>query len=266
MNVSLTVDLEDPTGRYAPDGRYVLMTRRILDMCDALGGVKATFFAVGKVAEGAPFLVRDIAERGHEIAFHSHAHVPLTEEERLRFFVETREDKDRLEQLFGYRVTGFRAPCYSLTPQTAWALDILAELGFLYSSSIMPTSVSRFGFPGAKTSAFRWANGLVEFPLPVASFAGARVPYLGGIYFYEMPFFIAKHFLSKAKPGEVLWTSIHPYDFDAHEKFAPMPHTPFWMSAVLWEARRRAERKIRRLLALGAAGPLVTRLSEVGQA
>ena len=260
--ITFTVDLEDPTERYNPEGRYAVMARRILSICDQLQ-CKATFFTVGKVAHATPALVREIAAQGHEIAYHSHAHVSLTNETPARFEQESRDDKDRLEQLSAKAVTGFRAPRFSLTPQSAWTLDVLAELGFEYSSSIMPTGISRFGFPDASTKAFKWPNGMVEFPLPVAYPTSFRIPYLGGIYLYTMPSFISRHWARQARAGEVLWTYTHPYDFDRESKFASMPNTPLWVSLVLWNARRMAEKRLRNVLKLGIAPPLGQRLREV---
>jgi len=78
-SVTLTIDLEDPTGAYAADGRYVAMTYKLLDFCDEMHR-RATFFAVGRVAEAAPELIKAIAARRHEIAYHTHGHVPLTQE------------------------------------------------------------------------------------------------------------------------------------------------------------------------------------------
>ena len=213
MPVSFTIDLEDPSGVYASEGRYVALARRMLDVCDE-AGCRATFFTVGRVAEAAPSLVRDIAARGHEIAYHAHSHVPLTAENPDRFRRESRLDKERLEQLAGKPVIGFRAPRFSLTPATVWALDSLAELGFRYSSSIMPTGASLYGFKTAPRAAFRWPNGLVEFPLPVATVGPWRIPYLGGIYLYALPSWVSRRWRAKAAPDEILWTYAHPYDFD----------------------------------------------------
>jgi polysaccharide deacetylase family protein (PEP-CTERM system associated) len=253
MPITLTIDLEDPTERYEPDGRYAVMARRILDVCDELQ-CRATFFVIGRVAENAPRLVQDIAAKKHEIAYHSHAHVALTEEDPIRFMRESREDRDRLEQLAGKSVTGFRAPRFSLAPKSRWAIDALGELGFRYSSSVMPTEISLFGFPDAPCTPFRWPNGLIEFPLPVAGLGPFRVPYLGGIYLYALPFWVTRHWIAQTEAGEVLWTYTHPYDFDRDQPYAPMPHTPAWISYVLWLSRRVAEKKIRQALAFSGAG------------
>ena len=248
--ITLTIDLEDPTEAYAPEGRYVSMAQKILDLC-AETNRRATFFTVGRLAHAAPKLVADIAAQGHEIAYHSHAHVALTQETPERFRRESREDKDRLEQLAGKPIVGFRAPRFSLTPQTLWATDVLKELGFRYSSSIMPTTFSLFGFPNAPRTPFLWPNELIELPLPVAKVGLWRVPYLGGIYLYALPFALTRFWARQASAKELLWTYTHPYDFDRQEAFSPLPHTPYWVSLVLWAARRHAEKKIRKVIDLG---------------
>jgi len=262
MPITFTIDLEDPSERYAVDGRYIAMTRRILDLCDEVN-CKATFFTIGRIAQSTPQLLRDISAKGHEIAYHSHNHVSLTKEEPSRFRQESMEDKDRFEQLTGQSVIGFRAPRFSLTPQSLWTLDVLAELGFRYSSSIMPTDVSLFGFPDAPRTPFKWSNGMVEFPLPVAILGKYKMPYLGGIYLYTMPFFALRGFLAKADKNEVLWTYTHPYDFDSTESFVRMPNTPLWVAFVLWMARRKAATKVRKVLELGTGQPLKERLPTI---
>lgn len=259
--LTLTVDFEDPTESYKPDGRYVALTERLLDLCDETGR-KATFFTIGRLADSAPDLIRRIAQRGHEIAYHSRAHLSLTEETPERFAREVAQDKDRLQQLAGHDVTGFRAPRFSLTPVTLWATEILAEAGFTYSSSIMPTSVSRFGFPDASGAPFYWPSGLLELPLPVASIGPLKVPYAGGIYLYALPSFITRACLDRAGTDDVLWTYCHPYDLDRSESYIPMPHTPLWVSLILWAARTQAEKKLRRLLATTAPAPTLGALAQ----
>lgn len=258
--ITFTVDLEDPTGRYEPDGRYVVMTRKILEMCEKMNR-RGTFFVVGRVAQAAPRLLYEIAVKGHEVAYHSRNHVPLTEEIPARFRKETAEDKDRFEQITGYALLGYRAPQFSLTPKSLWAVDALYEAGFRYSSSIMPTAISRFGFPDAARTPSTWPNGLIELPLPVADVGPLRVPYLGGIYLYACPSFLTKHWIKQAGRGELLWTYTHPYDFDKEDKFARMADTPLWISGILGVARYVAEDKIRALLKSANAPPLCERIA-----
>lgn len=260
-SVTFTVDLEDPYEEYAKDGRYVERTHYILDMCDELG-CKATFFTVGRVAESVPDLVAEIARRGHEVAYHSHAHRSLTEETPERFARETATDKKLIEDITAQPLAGFRAPRFSLTPQSAWALDILKEQGFLYSSSIMPTKLSLFGFQDVPPHAFRWPNGLIELPLPTAPLLGNfRIAYLGGIYMYLLPSVITQRFIRTANSNEILWTYTHPYDFDRAEPWRAMAHTPLWANLVLRFGRLFAERKIGKLLRSSAAPPLRERIN-----
>lgn len=256
-NVAFTIDLEDPYEEYARDGRYVERARYILELCDTLER-KATFFTVGRVAEAAPDLVAEIARRGHEVAYHSHAHVALTEERPERFARETAADKKRIEDVTGQPLAGFRAPRFSLTPQSVWALDVLKDQGFLYSSSIMPTRLSLFGFQNVPAHAFHWPNGLIELPLPTAPlFGDFRIAYLGGIYMYLMPDIMTRHFIRSAHENEILWTYTHPYDFDRTEPLRAMPHTLLWAMLILRLGRFFAEEKIRRLLRNSSGTTLV---------
>jgi polysaccharide deacetylase family protein (PEP-CTERM system associated) len=255
MPVTFTIDLEDPSEIYAPNGRYVTLTHHILELCDRLA-CKATFFTIGRVAEAAPKLITTISEKGHEIAYHSHNHVSLTKDLPETFRAQSAQDKDKFEQLTGKALIGFRAPRFSLTPKSIWALDALKDLGFLYSSSIMPTDISLFGFPSASAQPFKWPNGLLEFPLPVATVGKYKIPYLGGIYLYTMPLFIVRQILTRAASDEVLWTYTHPYDFDKDEEFRKLANTPLWVSLVLWRARRKAAAKVEAILRDGCSVPL----------
>jgi len=252
--VSLTVDLEDPTGEYEANGRYVEMTDKILELCEK-SKRQATFFVVGRMAEEASDLIKRIAEQGHEIAYHSHKHDVLIKETVRNFTTHTREDKDKLEQIIGKAVVGYRAPCFSITPHTRWVTDHLRELGFAYSSSVMPTSLSRFGYPDAPNTPFTWPSGLVELPLPMANFLGAPVPYSGGVYLYLLPSFVTEFFVHRSKPNEVIWTYTHPYDFDITEKFKRLEGASFLTSLILWYARGFAEKKILKLLLAHETAP-----------
>lgn len=261
-SVILSIDLEDPTDNYAVDGRWVNLTYRLLDFCDELQR-KATFFAVGHVAEKKPDLIQAIVKRGHEIAYHTHDHVFLTQESPTRFRLESQTDKDRLEQITGCSVLGFRAPGFSLTNETLWALAILKDLGFRYSSSIMPTPLSRFGFPRAPHQPFLWPNNIIEFPLPVA-LGPLCVPYLGGVYLYALPLFLSAFWAAHTCPDECLWTYTHPFDFDVDEPFKQMPRTPFWMSWVMWKLRSRAPEKIRKILGFGPSTTFAKHIEDKG--
>ena len=128
--------------------RVDLNTRRVLDLFDECG-VKATFFILGWVAERYPDLIREIAARGHEPAAHSYWHRLVYELTPEEFRKDTRRAKEVIEQAAGEVVSGYRAPSYSITRKSLWALETLAELGFTYDSSIFPIRHDVYGIPGA---------------------------------------------------------------------------------------------------------------------
>ena len=161
-------------------------TRRILDLFDA-AGIKATFFFVGWVAEKFPGLVKETAARGHELACHSYWHRLVYSLDPEEFRNDTRRARDVIEQAGGVRVLGYRAPSWSITRQSLWALDILAEEGFTYDSSIYPIHHDIYGVPGAKKFPYehvcKGQRILQEFPpatvkVPGATLArgGRRIP------------------------------------------------------------------------------------------
>lgn len=244
--LTFTFDLED----HRPDAglpmRYPDITRRVFESAARLG-VTGTVFVVGEVAEKSPDLVRDIASLGHEIAFHSFAHVPLEKQTCGQFHKETETGKRLLEDLTGKAVIGFRAPVFSLTPGSLWALDSLRELGFDYSSSVLPAKSPLFGFPAAPKEAFRWPNGLLELPAPVARFGPLVLPYLGGVYLRYLPFGLVKRAVARASSRTPLWTYFHPYDFDVGEPFCRIKGAGFLASAILWCNRARTWKKLEAL-------------------
>jgi len=131
-------------------------------------GMKCTFFVVGEIAERFPEAVRAIAAEGHELACHTQTHKPLNEHTPGSL----RDDLKRNLEVVGAcakgAVTGFRAPILSLTPGTAWAHEVLAEMGFTYSSSVLPARNPLYGWPGFG-AAPRMVNGVMEVPVTLAS-------------------------------------------------------------------------------------------------
>lgn len=239
-----SLDLEDHTGVYATSGRYIDNAKKILDFLDELG-VVGTMFTVGKVADAAPELVREVARRGHEVACHSYDHTPVDRLGQARFADDLRRAKDVLEQCISGQVTGFRAPMFSLTQNTPWAPDALLEAGIRYSSSVMPARNPIYGFDGAPRSVFRWRNGLLELPCPIASIAGMNVAYLGGVYLRYIPNFVVSKLLSRREENTVRWTYIHPYDFDPDEPFQRVDGAAFVTSVIVWLNRKRTYDKMR---------------------
>ena len=158
----------------------------VLEFLDHLGA-RGSFFVTGDVAEQTPELVRDIAAAGHELGFHGWHHDPLPSIGPVRFREEAKRGKDLLEELGGAPVAGFRAPVFSLVPESRWAVDVLAETGYGYSSSVLPVRSPLFGDPSSPTRPYRWPNGLLELPCPVARAGGLGLPYLGGVYLRALP-------------------------------------------------------------------------------
>lgn len=245
-----TLDLEDHTGAHAPDGRYVSNTLKILDLCQE-NGIRGTIFVVGRVARAAPELVREAARRGHEIACHSLAHMPLDADGPAAFRHGTAEAKALLEDVTGQAVRGYRAPRFSLTRQSLWAPDILTELGFTYSSSVMPAHNPISGLPGAPQAPFRWSGGLVEFPCPVCRIGPLALPYLGGIYMRYLPLAVIRACAAGSAAG-VRWIYCHPYDIDHDEPYGPIAGAGRLTSLLLWLNRRPTEKRIVRLATPGA--------------
>ena len=240
-----SLDLEDHREVYpARGGRYQEITLKVLDFLEERD-IRGTVFVVGRVAETASWLVQTIAERGHEIACHSYCHRPLTRETPAQFSEETRRAKAVLEQACGQPVLGYRAPVFSITSETTWVVDLLQEMGFEYSSSVMPSNHPLHGLPGAPATPFHWPNGLLEYPVPVAQLGPFTLPFLGGIYLRYLPFGVIQHMRQQLSGPQ--WTYLHPYDFDAQESYYRFPERSLLSSLLLWRCRERTFNKLARL-------------------
>ena len=259
--ISFTFDLEDHRPASASWGpRYRAITTELLDWLDQRS-VVATVFVVGSLALDDPGLVREVAARGHEVGLHNWTHTQLTRQTPDGFREGVRRGRAVLEDLTGEAVDGFRAPTGSLVPASAWAVGVLRDEGFRYSSSVVPGHNPLNGFPGAPNRPFTYTNGLAEFPAPMGGIGPARVPYLGGTYLRLLPR-PALDLLRALDPppdGAVLYC--HPYDFDADE--------PFWwvddvgpLAPLLWLGRRGLRAKLDHLVAAGTTPPLRERLAD----
>jgi polysaccharide deacetylase family protein (PEP-CTERM system associated) len=241
--ITFTLDLEDHRPDESLPVRYPEMTEKILEFLDERN-IKATVFTVGSLAKKDPDIVRKVHAAGHEIAHHSYDHITLNRQNSQEFREDTRRAKEVIEDIIGEEVRGYRAPVFSLTRQTIWAVDILKELGFTYSSSVLPAANPLHGIPGAPQAAFRWANGLLEFPVPVGRLRPFLMPYLGGVYFRYLPFSIVRRQIKKADDGNALWTYWHPYDFDAEEKNWRIKNASTPASLLLWMNRKNTFKKL----------------------
>ncbi len=200
-------------------------TLRLLDLFDE-AGVEATFFILGWVAERYPGLVREIVARGHEPACHSYWHRLIYKLTPAEFREDTRKAKDLIEQSAGCAVHGYRAPSYSIVSRSLWALDVLAESGFSYDSSIFPIHHDVYGIPGAPRFPFRIGTSsgpITEFPITTFRLAGSRnLPVGGGGYLRIFPFWYTRLGVARAaQEGLPLVAYIHPWEVDADQPRLP---------------------------------------------
>lgn len=200
-------------------------TLRILDMLDEFA-FRATFFVLGWVAERLPGLVREIHRRGHEIACHGYGHQLVYRLTKQQFRDDVSKAKNILEDICGEPVYGYRAPSYSITKKTLWALDILLEEGFTYDSSIFPISHDIYGIPGGKRFPHEittCSGKITEFPLstyPVKIGCWqSRLPIAGGGYLRLFPVSLVKsaiHAINSNEHQPVI-VYFHPWEIDPHQ-------------------------------------------------
>ena len=193
-------------------------TRRVLDLFDA-HGVRGTFFVLGWVAERHPELVREIARRGHEVACHGYGHELVFDIGPEAFRADIGRSRHLLEDLVGGSVKGYRAPSFSVTDRSMWALDILLEEGFLYDSSMFPIRHDVYGTPGIDPFPHpidRERGRIWEFPMTTVALSSRRFPVSGGGYLRLLPVALVRRAFRRVnrrdrRPGVLYF---HPWEFD----------------------------------------------------
>jgi polysaccharide deacetylase family protein (PEP-CTERM system associated) len=191
-------------------------TKAILDIIESFD-VKATFFVLGWIADKYPGVVRDIHSRGNEVGCHSYFHRLIYNMPHEEFRSDTKKTKDILEQITGSAVHGYRAPSYSITNDTLWALDILEELGFTYDSSIFPIYHDRYGIPDSPRFKYKLPNSnLVEYPISTSVLSGIKIPVSGGGYFRLLPYSFTRMALRRVnnKEKQPFVFYLHPWEID----------------------------------------------------
>jgi polysaccharide deacetylase family protein (PEP-CTERM system associated) len=172
------------------ESRVCANTERLLGLFDE-SGVRATFFVLGWVAARYPHLIRRIADAGHEVASHGHAHRLVYDLLPEEFRDDVRRAKGTLEDLCGVEVAGYRAPSYSITKRSLWALDVLIEAGYRYDASIFPIHHDRYGIPDAARHIHvlrRGGSSIVEAPASTVRVGRVNLPIAGGGYFRLLPY------------------------------------------------------------------------------
>jgi peptidoglycan-N-acetylglucosamine deacetylase len=259
--LTFTFDVEDHRPDEQSELRMLDACREVLAFC-AERGVVGTVFVVGEVVRDHPGLVREIAAQGHELGLHGWRHTPIPELTPDVFREETRRGRELLAEVSGQEVSGFRAPTFSLVKTTVWATEVLTELGFRYSSSILPAWSPLYGFRGLPRRPFTWPSGLLELPAPIVKVGPLGLPVVGGTYLRVLPWPVVRAGLTDRILGPVPFTYCHPYDADPGERFWVVPGTGRIGSVLLWYGRRRMLQRLDRLLTLGVAPPLKDRLAD----
>ena len=253
--------------RSAWDGlpsRVEAQTRRILDLFDELD-CRATFFVLGWVAERQPRLVATLAGRGHEVACHGFGHELVYALGPERFRSDLRRARAAIEDAAGQPVAGYRAPSYSITRDSLWALAILAEEGFAYDSSIFPIRHPRYGIPGFSRHPVRielpCGASIREFPLTTAQLGPLALPVAGGAYLRFLPAPVFRWAFGRlARAGEPTILYLHPWEIDPGQPRQPVG----WRVRVNhYHNLSRTEARLRALLSRHRFAPLARVLDEL---
>jgi polysaccharide deacetylase family protein (PEP-CTERM system associated) len=234
---AMTVDVEDYFHVSVFDGviprsRWDTLECRVERNTDRLLGifaethVRATFFVLGWVAERYPALVARIAAQGHEIASHGFAHRLVYDLTPSMFRDDIRRSKVVIENAAGVRVKGYRAPSYSITPRSLWALDVLIEEGFQYDASIFPIHHDRYGIPLSPRAPYqldRSAGAILEAPASTVRWGLLNMPVAGGGYFRILPYAwtrwgIARINTTERRPAIFY---LHPWEIDPNQPRLP---------------------------------------------
>jgi polysaccharide deacetylase family protein (PEP-CTERM system associated) len=207
-------------------------------------GQRATFFCLGWVAEKYPEIIRMIDEAGYEVASHTHTHQLVYEQTPEQFRNDVARSIDALENITGKKVKSFRAPGFSITPDTPWAFETLIELGIEYDSSVFPAARGHGGFAdfgAARPAIIECESGLLkEFPISLGKLLGRNLVFSGGGYFRLLPYTTISRL---TRQSDYIMTYFHPRDFDADQPVLDLPlHRRFKSYVGLRGAHSKFER------------------------
>jgi len=242
---ALTIDLEDwyhpelvrdRLGSRLPEGRLSEIVPRILNLLNR-HHVKITFFILGECAFQFPDLVQQIYREGHEIGCHGMSHRMLGDLGKEGFRKELEDFRTLMKEILGdVPIKGFRAPTFSLTPSTQWALPILSDFGYLYDSSIFPKRLfwnPLYGLEDAPRHPYRISfkdlcgedpqSPLWEFPAAVAKIGGFDLPVSGGFYLRTIPAPVFRWALRRMNGEGPFYIYLHPWEFNQNTPRVPLP-------------------------------------------
>ena len=233
---ALTIDVEDyfQVSAFAPhiaradwprlECRVEANIERILLLLDSRR-IHATFFTLGWIAERYPAMLRRVADAGHEVASHGHAHLRASQQSRIEFLHDVVQSKSILEQLTGQAVLGYRAPSFSIGADNLWAFDVLREAGYRYSSSIYPIRHDHYGMPDAPRFAWRprGPQGVLEVPVSTVRLGRRNLPAGGGGYFRLLPYPLSRWLLRRinSRDGQAGIFYFHPWELDPGQPRPP---------------------------------------------
>lgn len=229
MRNALSVDVEDwfHVGAFEnviSRDNWAALECRVERNTDALlemfgnAGIKATFFTLGWVAQRYPHLMRRVADAGHELANHGSEHDRVFTLGREKFAADIDRARKIIEDASGAKVTGYRAPSFSIDQRTPWAHEVLAEQGYAYSSSVAPVKHDHYGWAEAPRFAFKPVKGsdLIEIPVTTAEFAGRRLAAGGGGFFRLLPYAFSRWAIrqvnDEAERPAIIY--FHPWEID----------------------------------------------------
>lgn len=222
-------------------------TDRLLELFSNYNA-KATFFVLGWVAEARPQIVKKIVEQGHELASHGYAHQRANTQTPKVFREDVFRSKAFLEDISGKPVKGYRAPSFSIDPSNEWAFKVLAELGFIYSSSTYPVKHDLYGAPDWPRYKYERPEGIIEIPIPTNRTIGMNLPIGGGGFFRLYPYQISKmlinNFLKQTKQPYCFY--FHPWEIDHAQP--RLVDVPFKSKFRHYLNLHRMENRLERLL------------------
>ena len=195
-------------------------THRLLDLF-AEHNVKSTFFTLGWVAKRCPDVIKRIVNEGHELASHGLEHQRATTMSRSQFDKDVYESKAILEDVSGSAVKGYRAPSFSVNDTNTWVYEVLAEQGFVYSSSTYPIVHDLYGVPDWPRFKHQRDEGIIEIPIPTIRKKEANVGIGGGGFYRLYPYWLSKKRIMAFMENETAPYSFyfHPWEIDPEQPY-----------------------------------------------